>query len=454
VTRASRWGAGFPLFLASDLLPIVLGTSSILLTCATMAALADRYRAAPHLFVVGFLPVGGMACGALAASGYYVAAWLAGRRPGLVARLVVTASSLIAFPTAAAGEASGIVGSGVTFVSWAGFVIGTAGVAHAVAIRWHCRRCRRFLQAPLKASILAPEADVARMFEEVAQRARAGRCAEAMAFARAGVHAGTGRRLTFAWSECRECRREQYRLQVATGPGALSGYGTCGQVDRGMSRNVAGLRVYRQEGERKRPMTTNTLSTVELLDRLRAGDMDARNRLVERALPGLMRFARGRLRAYGRAAGDTRDLAHDVIVRALPRLASFQSQGPGALLAFLKKAAANQIVDDARKARRYRETAEPIDYRPDGAPSPLTELVARERRQHVRAALATLSPSDRALLIERFSARQRYADIARILGRPSANAARVAADRAIARLAKALRRKDSVPRPLIVEETS
>lgn len=441
------------MFLASDLLPIVLGTSSILLTCATLGALADRYHAAPHLFVVGFLPLGGMACGALAAIGYYVAAWLAGRRPGLVARLVVTASSLIAFPRAG-GAAPGFVDSGVALISWAGFVIGTAGVAHVVAIRWHCHRCRRFLPAPVKASILVTEADAPRMFEEMAQRARAGRCAEAIAFARAEVQASAGRRLTFAWSECRECRREQFRLQAAKGPGPLSGYETCGQVESGMSRNVARLRVYGQEGEREKPMTTNTSSTVELLDRLRGGDVDARNRLVERALPGLLRFARGRLHAYGRAAGDTRDLAHDVIVRALPRLESFKPQHPGALLAFLKKAAANQIVDDARKARRHRETAEPIDQRPDAAPSPLTDLVARERRDRVRAALATLSPSDRALLIERFTANQRYADIARILGRPNANAARVSADRAIGRLAKALRRQEAAPRPIVVEETS
>jgi len=210
-----------------------------------------------------------------------------------------------------------------------------------------------------------------------------------------------------------------------------------------MSRNVAPLRFYRQEGEKERPMTTNTSNTVELLDSLRDGDVDARNHLVERVLPGLLRFARGRLHAYGRAAGDTRDLAHDVILRALPRLESFKPQHPGALLAFLKKAAANQIVDDARKARRRRETAEPIDQWPDGAPSPLTDLVARESRDRVRAALATLSPSDRALLIERFTANRRYADIARILGRPNANAARVSADRAIGRLAKALRRQEA-----------
>lgn len=201
-------------------------------------------------------------------------------------------------------------------------------------------------------------------------------------------------------------------------------------------------------------MTTNTSNTVELLDRLRDGDVEARNHLVERVLPGLLRFAKSRRHAYGRAAGDTRDLAHDVIVRALPRLESFKPEHPGALLAFLKKAAANQIVDEARKARRYRETAEPIDQRPDGAPSPLADLVARERRDRLRAALATLSPSDRALLIERFSANRRYADIARILGRPNANAARVSADRAIGRLAKALKRQDGATRPIIVEETS
>src|SRR4029077_5488717 len=138
-------------------------------------------------------------------------------------------------------------------------------------------------------------------------------------------------RLIFEWSECRACGREQFRLRVAHERGQtdgaepagrsgrwipVPGYDTTGQVDHGMSRNDGSLRVYRQERLEEDAMTT-TGNTVELLERLRGGDVEARNRLVERALPALLRFARGRLPAYARGAGDTHDLAHDVIVRVL-----------------------------------------------------------------------------------------------------------------------------------------
>ena len=182
----------------------------------------------------------------------------------------------------------------------------------------------------------------------------------------------------------------------------------------------------------------NDANTVELLARVRAGDDDARDRLVERALPSLLKFASRRLPACIRGATDTRDLVHDVILRTLPRLESFRADGPGALQAFLRRAVANQIVDEVRRARNRPSAAEAVERLGDRRPSVLTTLISRQDLDRLRAAFATLSPSDRALLVTRFSVERRYADVAREHNKPTANAARAAVTRAVARLAKAM----------------
>jgi RNA polymerase sigma factor (sigma-70 family) len=192
-------------------------------------------------------------------------------------------------------------------------------------------------------------------------------------------------------------------------------------------------------------MKNDDVNTVELLARVRAGDSDARNRLLEHALPPLLRFARGRLPSCIRAATDTRDLVHDVILRALPRLESFRAEAPGALQAFLRRAVANQIVDEIRRARNRQGSSDPLERLHDRKPSALAELMARQDRDRLRAAFATLSRSDRALLIARFHVERRYADVARVHNKPTANAARAAVDRAVARLAKALNHQSKPP---------
>jgi RNA polymerase sigma factor (sigma-70 family) len=192
-------------------------------------------------------------------------------------------------------------------------------------------------------------------------------------------------------------------------------------------------------------MKKDDVNTIELLARVRAGDTDARDRLVEHALPPLLRFASGRMPSCVRGATDTQDLVHDVILRALPRLDSFNAEGPGALQAFLRRAVANQIVDEIRRAKRRQASPEPLERLSDRQPSPLAKLMARQDRDRLRAAFAKLSPSDRALLLTRFLVERRYADVARAHNKPTANAARAAVERAVAKLAKAMNRRGAKP---------
>jgi RNA polymerase sigma-70 factor (ECF subfamily) len=184
------------------------------------------------------------------------------------------------------------------------------------------------------------------------------------------------------------------------------------------------------------PNSRNALaeSTVSLLERARAGDDDARAALFARCLPALRRWARGRLPGYARDLLDTHDLVQDAAIHTLRNLDGFQPKHPGALNAYLREAVANRIKDQIRRLKRRPVAVCLDDRQPDDSASPLERAIEQERLETYEAALARLKPTDRAAIVSRIELQYSYEEIASALGKPSANAARVAVVRAIERL--------------------
>ena len=178
-------------------------------------------------------------------------------------------------------------------------------------------------------------------------------------------------------------------------------------------------------------------TTITLLEKAKGGDTAALEQLVERSLPPLRRWARGRLPLWARRLGDTQDIVQDAVVRTLPRLSTFEARHPGALQAFLRQAVANRIVDEIRIANR-RPQGELPESAADGSPSPLEQAIGREAVDRYERALQTLKPADREAIIARVELQQSYEEIAIALGKPSRDAARVAVMRAIAKLVAAM----------------
>ncbi len=175
-------------------------------------------------------------------------------------------------------------------------------------------------------------------------------------------------------------------------------------------------------------------STHALLALVRQGDRDALERLFARCLPPLRRWARGRLPAAARGALDTQDLVQDTIVNSLRRLDRFDSRHEGALQAYLRQAVLNRIRDEARRFTRRPAAAELTDSYQSEAASPLDIAIGREGVARYEAALQQLRPADREAIIGRLELQYDYQELAVILGKPNANAARVAVTRALARL--------------------
>jgi RNA polymerase sigma factor (sigma-70 family) len=175
-------------------------------------------------------------------------------------------------------------------------------------------------------------------------------------------------------------------------------------------------------------------SSVALLLRARAGDATALNDLLQRYLPALRRFARGRLPAALRDLADTDDLVQDSLIQTVRRLDEFEPRHRGALHAYLRVAVLNRIRDECRRAARRPATAS-LDGAVAGDPSPLDIAIGHEAMERYEAALERLSESDREALIARVEFGFSYADVATYLSKPSPYAARVAVNRALVRLA-------------------
>jgi len=148
----------------------------------------------------------------------------------------------------------------------------------------------------------------------------------------------------------------------------------------------------------------------------------------------LRRWARGRLPAAARGALDTQDLVQDTIVNSLRRLDRFDSRHEGALQAYLRQAVLNRIRDEARRFTRRPPASELTDSYQSDAASPLDIAIGREGVARYEAALQLLRPADREAIIGRLELQHDYQELAVILGKPNANAARVAVTRALARL--------------------
>ena len=180
-------------------------------------------------------------------------------------------------------------------------------------------------------------------------------------------------------------------------------------------------------------------ATVELLALVKSGDQAALERLVARCMPALSRWAHGRIPRSARGMTETADLVQDVMVKALRRFEAFESRHQGALQAYLRHAVLNRIRDVARLHSRLPDHTDIPERLLDPRPSPLDEVIGSENVARYEDALQRLKPADREAIIARLELQYDYDELAIVLGKPSASAARMAVKRAVQRLIAELR---------------
>lgn len=181
-------------------------------------------------------------------------------------------------------------------------------------------------------------------------------------------------------------------------------------------------------------------TTAELLTRARTGDSIALDRICERLLPPLRRWARGRLPQWARDGVDTDDIVQQTVLDTVGRIDAFQPRYQGALQVYARQALNNRIRDEIKRARRHPVETDLDSGHADPAPSPLEEAVGREALERYESALLRLSEETRSAVLLRIEYRLSYREIAKELGKPSENAARMMVTRALIRLAQEMGR--------------
>lgn len=186
---------------------------------------------------------------------------------------------------------------------------------------------------------------------------------------------------------------------------------------------------------RDKPMDT----TEALLVRVQGGDAAARGQLMDRFLPSLQRWARGKIPRRARSVIDTDDLVQDTLLRSLRNVQGFEYRRDGAFLASLRTIFMNRLRDVISGVER-RPRQQPLEHDPaqDDDPSPLDELMGRELHAAYERGLERLPVRQREAVIMRVEHGFTFPEIAESLGFTNANSARMSVVRGLDRLAEFL----------------
>ena len=180
------------------------------------------------------------------------------------------------------------------------------------------------------------------------------------------------------------------------------------------------------------PQQSDLESTVRLLDAARRGDERARNRLVRRYLPVMLRWAHGRVPRRCRPLDDTQTVVLETLQIALSHVERFEYRREGAFLAYLRTIFMNKLRDRVRAVAPHGEQVWDLP----GSGGPEDDVAREEIWDHYESALARLPSRMREAVILRLELDWDFARIAEAICCPTANAARMYVTRGICRLAK------------------
>jgi RNA polymerase sigma-70 factor (ECF subfamily) len=168
-----------------------------------------------------------------------------------------------------------------------------------------------------------------------------------------------------------------------------------------------------------------------LLARAGQGDAAAREQLLTRHRDRLRRMVAVRLDRRLAARVDASDVVQDTLTDAAGKLAEYARDRPLPFYPWLRRLAWERVVKlhqrhiTAGKRSVTREEAPPLPEESAlelaqrlaaPGPSPSKQVLRRELQGRVSAALATLAPHDREVLVLRYLEQLPIADVAAILG--------------------------------------
>lgn len=179
-------------------------------------------------------------------------------------------------------------------------------------------------------------------------------------------------------------------------------------------------------------------TTITLIKHARAGNRRALEIVASRLLPRLRRWAAGRLPGWARDLADTQDLVQETLTNVLSTIDQFEPRHEAAFTVYVRAALANRLKNELRRAVRHpaAQGMEAAAHHVSPRPSPLDEAITHQALDRYESALAALDEEDREAIIGRIELHYSYQELADAWGKPSAEAARKAVERAVKRLAE------------------
>jgi RNA polymerase sigma-70 factor, ECF subfamily len=155
----------------------------------------------------------------------------------------------------------------------------------------------------------------------------------------------------------------------------------------------------------------NPVNDAELMNRVRSGDREAFEQLVNRHKDGLVNYLTCLTHCRDRAE----ELAQESFLRLYQHSARYREQGQ--FLAFLFRIATNLLRSEERRARRWRILSMKFSSNGhDPRPTPQARLLKEEATERVAQALAELPLKYRSPLVLREIEGWSYREIAATLG--------------------------------------
>ena len=166
------------------------------------------------------------------------------------------------------------------------------------------------------------------------------------------------------------------------------------------------------------------LTDEEVVTRVQAGQVELFEIIFDRHYGRIERYVRG----LGVPDSDMEDVVADTFTRAFARVRSFDRANGTRYLSYLYAIARNLCTDRFRERMRAPEAtfieddevAELPDLREEG--SPLAALLKREQLDRIRAALATLAPSDQEIIALSYERDLSCKEIMEVMQKPSVTA--------------------------------
>ena len=187
-------------------------------------------------------------------------------------------------------------------------------------------------------------------------------------------------------------------------------------------------------------MPSNQDSTTTLIQRVRGGDLEARDALLKRCLPIVQKWAHGRLPRFARTIAETDDLVQVTLIKAVDSIPNLKSTVGASFWAYVHRILLNKVRDEIRSHKAH--PTELYDGVGENHLLNLPDAASYESELEFERTLAKLPQRQQALIVMRTEFGLSYSEIAAEVN-STPDAVRMMISRTIVEMARQLSDKSA-----------